>query len=50
MNTKGVKHTKHKEDLLKQTNIDSRYDCLSSNNKLFQQTSFGYIVTLLFRC
>ena len=42
MNTKSVEHTKHEKDLLKQTNIDSRYGCLSSNNKLFQQTSFGH--------
>ena len=41
MNTEGVEHTKH-EDLFKQTNIDSRYVCLFSCNKLFQQASFGH--------
>jgi len=42
INTEDVEHTKHEEDLLKQTNIDSRYGCLSSNINLFHQSLFGH--------
>jgi len=42
MNKEGVEHAKYREDYLRQTNIDSQYDYLSPNNKLFQPVSFGY--------
>jgi len=41
MNQEGVDHTKY-EDLLRQININSRYDYLFPNNKIFQLASFGY--------
>ena len=41
MSKEDIDHTKY-EGLSRQINIDSRYDCLSPNNKFFQPASFGY--------
>jgi len=42
MHKEGVEHTNYEDDLVRQTNIDRPYDCLSTTNKPIQSASFGH--------
>jgi len=42
MHEEGVEHTKYEETSVRQINLDSQYDCLSTINKLSLLVSFGH--------
>jgi len=49
MHKEDVEHTEYKDDLVRQTNTDHRYDYLFTTNKPVQPASLGIVVFLL-RC
>ena len=42
MHKEGAEHTEYEDDLIRQTNIDRRYGCIFTTNKLVQLASFGH--------
>ena len=45
MHKESVHHTEYEDDLVRQTNTDNQYSCLSTTNKFIQPASFGHSST-----